>query len=607
MIRRWLAALQIAALLVGQTASAGTVLVIHPDKDYAIGAGTGVFKVQQTGYWRSLLDRGGVSARFVEYSDMRTDWARRATWKNDKGDSTVYDATIVLGFSRNGVNGTPARFDPDSLTFGYRNWASKPVLFVGYPNGASLTTSGGICSTGVMAAVSQAAGRDTTSSLRYVGNLTGAVGSAGAARGSPFVWKAKVIYSHESMRMGGFEPDYMWQPLVSVSHTRNTAPGVCCYINADSTDDWSYVVTDVDTVTMWRNSYSNGNAAYKPHIFASWSNSQNDRGDTFQNLLALAALDSSAGGVLIPTDAYQGGIIVDGLCARNSTNTATNNVGGIAPGDTVAEYASFDSLATLDVPITFGVNTNADSLAAYASELYNAMRRVPRARFAPRTSLDYATALTAGAIEIGERAALMRLAAYVGMNRISRTLIPASTPSGFDWAPVGWKARIGEDSLYAAFYNAGYSAVFADYDDANAASGADTALAPGYEQASVRIKYGAGAGQYLRIVKSTMGYSTTTARRNLKIANDYATTTIAGMVLNQGSENTIDGQFTNTRARGRSSIAVIMTGNLGSTVQGYPANWGWYYIKWVANRARAVNAAAGRRVFQLTYPEYIRP
>ena len=204
-------------------------------------------------------------------------------------------------------------------------------------------------------------------------------------------------------------------------------------------------------------------------------------------LAGLARLDSLAGGAVFGKNRLplQIAFTIDNALSRGRRRAP----GGILPSDTASFYAALDSIAALNVPVTFGVNADPDTIAEYARDIIK-LKAIPKARFTPQvmSGVDSSTAMVEGeassrrpldimgrfrrraAYGDGSRVGadtsvyglLMRARHYAdstfGRSRFSATLLPPND----DWSPknlTNGQSSPGLDSLFWAIQRAGFKAI----------------------------------------------------------------------------------------------------------------------------------------------------
>lgn len=381
----------------------------------------------------------------------------------------------------------------------------------------------------------------------------------------------------------------------------------------------------------------------------------------FPNLLiALAALDSASGGQVFDNEAklpLRVGITIDGLCARSGET----NSGGIVPSDTSRFYASLDSIATLDVPVVFGVNADPDSMSAYKRDLIYAAS-IPKAKFSPwvRTGIDSGAAQNGGATSyhrprdpwgryrnraaygdgtctgadtsltcnlIGARWVLDSVLTSIGHpGRLSSLALAVDD----DWSPYNIRANQAGatlDSIYYAARKAGYKAL--------RLNGAWLAGKPyhtpanprGYEQQrAVTIKHGTyEAGDRFKLLAHN-GSSTVGSRVTCAEVNPDSTTIPSNMSPSLGWDTqnrfwyglfsqdlglatgvegaNATGKKGNVRIFSLSAQELAGSGTSAWNKADRPS---WQALKQVVMPIRIMNRLAGRSIMVVDYPENCEP
>lgn len=383
-MRRSLAVL--TALLLASPTFAGRVAVVPPytatnstvpNSSYAERAQ--VAKVCE------MLDVMGVDYDIIPNGAMRTLYAQTGTVNFEGGLSRNYVAFIHPGWQRGGAGTHVAGWKPDSLWLGAK-WSAVPQLFIAHASSAAQTLAQGTvivsCSTGVA----------SPTAFFTTANTAGNSGTAYLLNG-PEVWHEaggdNALYNNTYVRNGinGNGPDYFVRTIVAL----NSWPPVDqyqTYTNPDGLTRKTQATADTFQLMARYRTNTDGSASGVPIIFCASPNASAGANAAMGlQAMAIAALDSAsrAAGAVAAVP-YDGRIIgvkagwqpkkvavyISRAFARGRPRAAAS--GQEAKGwycyadscDSSFFKASIDSLESLGIPFTVGVNI--DSVNTYPAE-----------------------------------------------------------------------------------------------------------------------------------------------------------------------------------------------------------------------------------------------
>lgn len=387
----------------------------------------------------------------------------------------------------------------------------------------------------------------------------------------------------------------------------------------------------------------------------------NCEGNLATLLVGLARFDSLCGGIF--RRPIQGAITVQSALSRGPQRW--NH--GIAPGDTAVFYGSLDSLKAWGVPVTFYANV--DSSDAYARDIIK-LKEVTSARFSiqvwdgvanaakgntlvlpsstnnglPRDIFGYGTAraIYGDGTAAGDdssmwallKSAKMRRDSIFGIARISRSLraplddfspLNKTAAGSIDWADsLAW--MLAESDIRALIVNGRSLDLNRDYGLPRAFARQQT-YRPMIGRKPLNILAHNGGmlcgGQFQQVALSD---SATFPGRHTNVEREI-NRALAGCLLNSWEdfdqlpyEDTSGGgelhayrgvrfeteDLLRAQFPKRGSIVQVSCADLSGSESG-PARSGLWVIKSLWDTSRIVNALAGRPIFQLTYPENVRP
>lgn len=644
-------------------ADAKRVLVIR--QSGTIGNESSNAASKQLGNVMSTLDLLGVDYDVVNQNAITGTLSKDAlktgvVYYDSLGNiSQTYGAMIHLGFTVSGT-GRVAGYNPSPLTT-RSGWATIPHIFFGpqVVSGSTIFTQTATCSTGVAAGrvLSSSAGWTPSGLAMHMvgntfvwsGNSDGSVyyrndGSAGLILGpnsGSVVQKSRVVIgaSAVSARDSG---------VVSCGTACDSAGRALDYFNSPS----------ADTAVIWTRERFNGDTAIT--VFAPTINIGNGSVAHTGHLVAMALAiadsatrldyDSNGKGQLIgqkpnwsPTTVA---FVVDGAFSRSTSDVGIydwNSHTTQPNSDTLLVKAGIDSLASLGIPITVGVNV--DSVDAYPSEKAW-WARLTRARFYPslRTasgstvlvpsantsttlavdpfgynrSRDFITSArytawsacdgTDTTLSCQLEYARRRLSAYPEYSQKLSAFIVAPM---FDYIPFG-RQSASLDSFEVALMRSGYTC---------AVSGVMAIGSLG------RVSWALDSGSPQSLVATDPKNWNNLQRRSMR--NDFRW--LSAREINENavqatkwSSHTMNEEWTNAifnklwynqdllyyqhNFRTKCNVIIIRPGDLGFQPKSTrnPLMPGWWCIKWTVNEILAINAFAGRTVINIGYPEDIQ-
>lgn len=350
----------------------------------------------------SIFDAFGASYVVIPAEAMKTQWARTGVVTWDFGTSSArtetFDAVVHAMFTRKGT-GTPdfAGYRPDFLTVaGADSAPTVPQLMLGsidaseslLSGSGNMFTTAAYCSAGV-------------STYQSAGGGTGTHDEEGTyyPQGRPESYGGMAVSGHAILARSSVAARGISTILAQGSNPIGTYFDE--FFRFSSNWDSTGRASAPDTAKVWmvRNLHTAGKARIiycDPNEGGVGDGSEalnniTERLDVTTIMIALAALDSAAGGRVFDNRAKTPlavSITIDGLCSRSS---ATNS-GGIVPSDTTSFYATVDSLNRYDIKAVFGVNI--DSVCCYPRDLQYVKDRYRSARFTPQSRAGLDTAVT---------------------------------------------------------------------------------------------------------------------------------------------------------------------------------------------------------------------
>lgn len=393
----------------------------------------------------------------------------------------------------------------------------------------------------------------------------------------------------------------------------------------------------------------------------------NAEGDYFVIMAGLARIDSLTNGGVWPAAngvPYKVALTIDGAYSYNARRATP----GILKADSATFSASMDSLATLGIPVTFGVNL--DSVAANA-EWKRWLAKVPKARFSPQnwTGVRDSAGISGAAsfthpvdimgrnrkrIAFGDSSAAGKDTSLWALLRGGRFKCDSIWPgkaSRFlmapldDWSPRGMNSSNvgpGIDSLVFAIARAGFDGVRANSGDPDHDANYLFANPRGWvnqqrwltgtRNAKLKLLTYPGHG--------ISGGEWQLSRSDSVAPFDSSTTTSHSMIIQEicrawlGATQYADrnhdqfphdpvGPYSFETSRVYNGVyynekdMVWPTHYKGNIIRmgcddfsgrpDLPARRGWWVIKSLANQFKAINRIAGRTIIEFAYPEEVEP
>jgi len=364
---------------------------------------------------------------------------------------------------------------------------------------------------------------------------------------------------------------------------------------------------------------------------------------------ALAHLDSLSSGAVFSSSKLPLKVAIQ---VRGGWRRAARHIsGGISPNDSTILKASIDSLASLRVPFTVGVNT--DSLASYPDDKNWWQRAAPYVHYAPeqwggvtvqpglvgnnaswqrpldpfgatRTRAIYGDGTCSGAdtsLWCMLRANFYKCDSAFGASRTDRVPMAAA----FDWVPtsITGTSMLNADSLIAFMAGAGVRGVvtnsFTRLSDPYGNSNPKSLSISGSRH---RVLYGRSTGEYLPNWATTGFCDSGSARwdggrltaieggrKSLRQHDVFMGALFTGRARRECAEAYAAGGFDSLlyNIDMDPRIYTIHVSDLGSGVfadaDDWPSRPGWWQIKALVNGARIINQLAGRTIIEFVYPK----
>lgn len=570
------------------------------------------------------------------------------------GVTRTYGATVHFwwgsGFARHWS------YNADTLTR-QAAWPATSQLFIGPPTitGSTQWSTSSTCSTGIGASsgatpFGDGEGSQPRSNGRAASNYVA---------GSSLVWK-----NWNSTYKLGFGSLSGWPGITRGIVGTQTVLGPGQYETCNACDGGAR--TDPpDSVTMWYRQRTTGTGApYGSRLIFAWPAAQgSNNGAVMQYVMALAALDSACGGTLIGqepgwTPKKFAVYIGKALYHSGFATTGNDDDHGTFLPDSAKLKAVCDSLASLGVPITIGVNASRDTLRAYPNEL-GWYSRIPLAKFAPEC---YVGVFSGGSTGKSDTTTRYKITDTWGTQR-SRSLylsVPPYTPTHYDSTLYGnlYWVRTLMDSVFGArsarsvypprgdwvanqfnrsnlpdknefaraVYSAGYRTLIIDPDnpDVNPNPSFGTATGGTFVGPAVNVDGLFAAERSIPIYSdSTWSQGNTTTRGlsqigRLKFAGMRVMRSESGALNLSLSHNYTEEMFWGALTGNwwrtdipyyyhyfHTPLSVLHTdtGYLAGNATGNNQVAGWWQIKHMVNQIKAVNVLAGRSVMRIVYAE----
>ena len=678
-------------MLVAPTADAAKLMIAAPSAGETVSPGeVAPNNARMLRMLRGVMDVGGVDYTVVPSRSLKTEFCRSGVQVWNYGTAGAYTETFDgvvhlgvfggVGYTQSG--GDAPNYRADSLMKGHKateaigtgttKAPSAPTIFmatnaqalISGDNDALLKDGTGVvqCSTG-----SNSGGINTTV---VPGDRGGYLASDPTVR-----WMFGTYV--EPLARNSTPPGGGWRAHIGAAvpslTSRELPAGARMFPPIDLCQWCDSMATPaagaaIDTLVMWERMMSHITGA-DPVIFVMaagaglLADSLSDEvgyrspteGEPFLMLAALARMDSILGGTLF-TKRIQIALTIDGAFSYN----AREHPRGILKADSSTFDASMDSLATLGIPVTFGVNT--DSVAAN-SEWKRWLAKVPKARFSPQNWTAVAdTAANSGAASFLRPADMMgryrRRAAFgdttthlgadstiyklllggrfkcdsIWPGKASRFLMAPDD----DWSPLGMNGggtAPGLDSLVFAIVRAGFDGVRVNSGDPDHNASYLPANPKGWVNQQgwlsghrgVRLKmlaypgHGRDGGRTHWAIGDSMAPPDST--RFGMLYQDINRAQLGATQLVDHSTDiwprfnspprSWDGVYTNQKDRVwpnhyRGSVIRMSAGDFSGNPN-LPARRGWWAIKSLANNIKAINRLAGRTIIEFAYPEDIDP
>jgi hypothetical protein len=661
MMRRVFAAA--LALFLAVPANAGRVAVIPPSATYGSSGNADASSRQQVGKWLELLDVMGVQYDVLPQSACPTTQISNGTISFPYGDR-AYSAFIHIGWKVGGTNASG--YNPDSLwragdaVTTRARWSSVPQIFCG---------------------------PTTTSSVSFAG--TAACTTAMNALPVPFSSADAGIATHEFLTNGpeiwhDYSTSSTTQPVLSTNVIYPALPrdnaitsGITRTIVGVKRTNAGYGIWDglppIDGITRPTQATADTfilSARYRgpkdvsPIIFVYPNAGNGPNPQVSLMAMALAVADSVSGRQIIGQKPGWTPKKIAVYVSRAFTRGGYSAVGSSheARGwfcvtdscDTTFYKGSIDSLASLNIPYTIGVNIDSVSAYPYEKAWWN---RLPKRNFTveswnavskpaatdtagltwqpdifgkvrTRTLLPVTGRTIGQACPAGDTS-LTCLLTYARRKLIINGLTPLSKavigPES-DYLPVNFTAKNMPtwDSLGVALLAAGYSHIITNPDAVSAApvqfsvngagtsqpSVTDPGVLDGFRERTIPIyanRYNSGQTR-IGTIKNVCarGFVDDPQAANplispmldlQSITHPYANEFLQGVFGNIWYAGDMRYYFHSFRTP--TSVYILRAGGLGMWSGKLDVNatrYEWYYLKWMYNQISAINRLAGRSV-----------
>lgn len=585
------------------------------------------------------IQRWGGDVDRVPCHVARTEYCRIGVMTLGSGAGAYtrsYAAVIHVAYS-SGASRAAAGYRPDSLTLAAKP-PLVPQLYIATDGDFSNSAS---CSTGVAVPLGAPGG---VASVRYLKSNPALKYQSGNDETVPL--------SSAALTSRGYRVLIGSSTSAAATEAQwPTVPWPC--VNCDSA-----AFAASDTCQVWAKLNSNINGA-SPCVFVEPSHFTAQSADPIPMLGALAWVDSLTKHALFPDSTFKPiriAIRISGGWRRNARTVA----GGISPDDSTALIASIDSLASLGVPFSVGVNM--DSLGAYPSDK-TWWARAGKAHYSPENWDGISDSTKSGAFSGSVGATwqlpvdpLGRFRARIfrgdgsgaGRDTSLETLVRAnfwrcdSTFRGLtdhalfaaddDWVPLGMRTYSGwrPDSLVSSLADAGVRVLVVNTRD----NRSEPWFAPhnpkalGIAERWIATPYSAKGVTRLPIVGTAGSADSGSAifDRGGSLAGAggqkhyrYVESLWRGVLMGgtrasySGDENGNGGGYAvvGDSLDSGAHILTIHAADLGSGTRAdaatLPTRPGWWQIKNLVNGARIVNALAGRTMIDIVYPEQVEP
>lgn len=661
-------ALLLLAALLATPSYAGRVAVIPPNSYYGSSGNADASGRQQIGKWLELLDVMGVQYDVLPQSVCPTNQIARGLISFPAGTRT-YSAFIHIGWKIGGTN-APG-YNPDSLwragdaVSTRARWSTVPQIFCGPTSTSSVDFAGtAACTTAVNGLPSSFFGAD-------VGISTHAFLTNG-----PEVWHE---YSSDNVlavppaSFGVFYGAMTRNTAITSGITRTIVgisrrtPGAWTGMAGTTIDDFARPAqTSADTFALMARYRS---ATEKAPIIFLYPNPGNGTNPSVSLMaMAVAVADSASGGQIIGQKPgwmpRKIAVYVSRAFTRGSYTAVGSNHesrGFFCVADTCDSAffkASIDSIASLNIPVTIGVNVDSVSAYPYETAWWN---RIAKRKYTVESwngvsaVASNATVDTAGVVyqpdifgktrtrvlfpssgrSVGSSCpdgdtSLTCLLTYArnklarnGLTPLSRALIGPES----DYVPTNFSASSLPtwDSLGVALLAAGYTHVITNADAASSApisfsqngSGTtqpavtNTGVLDGFRERVIPVFSGRVNGGQTRVgtiinvcARGFVDDPQAAAGKSSPMydlsatTHPYANEFLQGVFGNIWYANDLPYYFHSFRTP--TSVYIIRAGGLGSfgTSAVSKTRYEWYYLKWLYNQVSAINKLAGRTVIR---------
>ena len=610
------------------------LLVVIPSEDFQHSGPESEDRNQSLKVMRNgllhMLDLFGVEYDLVQPGGQRgnvtTNDCRTGT-RTVFGETRTYSAVIHQFKASIFRNPSMRGYSPDSLSLSALGPLLVPNVFMGLNGDFNTATT---CSVGFLQAISLTGGgfiaQHRNTGLAYLAN-DDEVERMDAAKAPGGL---RVLLGGATS--GLFR--YTSEGPVGPAPWADSSSG---FVGLDSADVWILPRAQFDAAN-----------ASQPLVCVALGHFPALTSDWNRYLLTLAYIDSITGGAVFDSDKLP---LKIGVQVRGGWRRARQNQsGGFVAADSTVFKASIDSLATLGIPFTVGVNV--DSLSFYSDDRNWWERAAPYVRYAPENwggIADTATSLTARAATwqrpvdpLGRfrtrtaygdgsaadtsvnglmRANYFKLDSAFGRGRVDRSLMAAD----FDWLEKGQRGykMVNVDSIVSALADAGVRNIVIN--------GRDHRSKPGFGHHNIKstsniegtlpIRYGRGAGESMPLVV-THGYADSGSAVFDVLANSMSnawTPHLAqvarfwqGIFERRYTSYGGAGTYTATRPDSLDGfsprIYTIHAGDLGKGTHatGVATRPGWWQIKWITNAVKMINAQAGRTVIEIAPTDEVR-
>lgn len=655
----------VLAMFLAVPAYAGRVAVIPPYATYGSSGSADASARQQVGKWLELLDVMGVQYDVLPQSACPTTQISNGTISFPSGNR-AYSAFIHIGWK---VGGTTAPgYNPDSLwragdaVTTRARWSSVPQIFCGPSTSVSVDFAG------------------TAACTTAIASLPVPYSSADAGIGTHmFLTNGPEVWHDYSTNSTTYPPLTSGTVYAATPRNNSITTGITRTIvgikrtnvyggwdgNSSPTIDTFTRPTQAQSDTFVLMARYRGPNDAAPNIFV-WPHASNGPNPVVSLMaMALAVADSASGRQIIGQrpgwTPRKIGVYISRAFTRGDYRAVGSNHESRGffclsdSCDSVFFKSSIDSLATLPIPYTIGVNV--DSVANYPYERAW-WSRLPNRKFTVESwnaVSKPSTTDTAGVVwqpdifgkvrtrtlfpatgrSIGARCpagdtsltCLLTYArnklAFNGLTPLSRALLGPES----DYLPKNFTAANMPtwDSLGVALLAAGYSHIIANADAASSApvqfsvngSGtvqpavSDPGVLDGFRERSIPIytnRYNSAQVRVGTIRALCMrGFVDDPQNTTFKltpmydlqcITHPYGNEFLQGVFGNIWYSGDMPYYFHSFRTP--TSVYVLRAGGLGNYGNSQTTNtrYEWYFLKWMYNQISAVNKLAGRSVVQ---------